>query len=657
MAGSTEALGDTVLTPQEVLQRFEDTRQVGDGQFEARCPAHEDRTASLSIGVRGETTLVCCHAGCDTNAVLQAVGLTMKDLMPTRDESNGNGKVIVANYDYRDEQGNLLYQAVRFFPKDFRQRRPDGKGGWIWSVKGCRKVPYRLPELLAADPATTIYKVEGEKDSDRLSELGLVATCNVGGAGKWRREYGEHFRGRNVVILPDSDDSGRDDANQVAGMLHGVAASVRVVHLPDLPPKGDASDWLDGLGEAADPLELLDEMGDKTPSWTPLSDASDNVTLPPAKHTGRGKPSLASDGLSAVVSPIHIGQLVEDYPRLNHPVIRGLLRARETANIIAGAKVGKSWLSYGLALSVVTGGDWLGRFPCEPGRALLLDNELHPATIAHRIPEVARAMHIEPSEYAEKIDAISLRGAQVDLYGLQRTIDEVCGKNYAIVIADAWYRFLPPGISENDNAAVMALYNRLDFYTDQLGAAWVNVHHASKGAQGDKAVTDVGAGAGSQSRAADTHIVLRPHEDDGVTVLDAALRSFPPVEPLALRWSFPIWHPVDGVDPRRLKRAQSVQDMRRQAEREAGIGKIIVALSGGKSGVRSEVQGWTGLSRHMCERLLDQLQSEGRVVCEETEYHKNPAVKYALSPTESATKLTTEEGGLLTGPETSRQPP
>ena len=200
----------------------------------------------------------------------------MKDLMPQRSESDGNGKprVIVATYDYRDEQGDVLYQAVRFFPKDFRQRRPNGKGGWSWSVKGCRKVPYRLPELLAADPATTIYKVEGEKDSDRMCEIGLVARCNVGGAGKWRREYGEHFRGRNVVVLPDNDDPGRADADQVASMLYGVAASVRIVSLPDLPPKGDVSDWLDGLGEAADPLEHLQEMADNTPLWTPADSAT-----------------------------------------------------------------------------------------------------------------------------------------------------------------------------------------------------------------------------------------------------------------------------------------------------------------------------------------------------------------------------------------------
>src|SRR5690606_16133524 len=118
-------------------------------------------------------------------------------------------------YGYKDEKGRLLFEVVRFEPKDFRQRRPDGKGGWIWSVKGVRQVPYHLPQLIEANPSHPVFIVEGEKDVLRLESLGLVATCNAGGAGKWSDELSKHFADRRVVILPDNDEPGRKHANKV----------------------------------------------------------------------------------------------------------------------------------------------------------------------------------------------------------------------------------------------------------------------------------------------------------------------------------------------------------------------------------------------------------------------------------------------------------
>lgn len=170
------------------------------------------------------------------------------------------GKVpvkVVNTYDYRDEQGELLMQVVRMEPKTFRQRRPDGDD-WNWSVKGVRVVPYRLRDLLAA-PDAVVYLVEGEKDADRLASLGLVATCNAGGAGKWRKEHSEFLRGRHVVILPDNDDAGRQHAKNAVKTLRGIAAQVRVIVLPGLPAKGDVSDWLDTGGNAEALQDLLKE--------------------------------------------------------------------------------------------------------------------------------------------------------------------------------------------------------------------------------------------------------------------------------------------------------------------------------------------------------------------------------------------------------------
>ena len=245
-----------------LLATLPDAHQSGDG-WSARCPAHADQRASLSITAGDDgRALLHCHAGCATADVLKAIGLTTKDLFPLPAENghaaNGRGR-IVAEYSYLDESGALLYQAVRFEPKDFRQRRPKDGGGWTWNTKDCRKVLYRLPELPPAPITETVFLPEGEKDVDSLRKLGLIATCNVGGAGKWRDEYNEHLRGRSVVIIADADESGRKHAQQVGGALQGVAAEVKIVEMP----RGakDASDWIAAGGTTSELRQIVDSAG------------------------------------------------------------------------------------------------------------------------------------------------------------------------------------------------------------------------------------------------------------------------------------------------------------------------------------------------------------------------------------------------------------
>ena len=226
----------------ELLLSFLDGVKSAGAGYTARCPGHDDNRNSLSVspGENGGIVLHC-HAGCQTPAVLAALDLTMQDLAPARVDLRPR---IVAEYPYTDERGEVLYEVLRYEPKDFRQRRADGS----WKLGNVRRVLYRLPELTAADPSATVYICEGEKDCDRLAALGLIATTNAGGAGKWRDEYCEPLRGRSVVILPDNDEPGRQHAAKVQQALAGIAASVRIVNLPDLPPKGDVSDWLNAGG-------------------------------------------------------------------------------------------------------------------------------------------------------------------------------------------------------------------------------------------------------------------------------------------------------------------------------------------------------------------------------------------------------------------------
>jgi 5S rRNA maturation endonuclease (ribonuclease M5) len=169
-------------------------------------------------------------------------------------------------YQYRDAEGRVVFEVVRFKdPKDFRQRRPIGDGRYAWNLEGIEPILYRLTELLAASKEEVVWICEGEKDADRLASLGQVATCNPMGAGKWRDHYAAPLEGRRVIILPDNDEAGRDHARQVAASLAGRAASIKLVELPDLPEKGDVSDFLDAGGT----VERLRELADIAPEWFP----------------------------------------------------------------------------------------------------------------------------------------------------------------------------------------------------------------------------------------------------------------------------------------------------------------------------------------------------------------------------------------------------
>lgn len=247
------------MTAAEIAAALGKPHRDGRG-WKCLCPCHADHDPSLSLIERDGKLLVKCRAGCDQTAVVDE--LKKRNLWP-----NGHDRAskmhIVATYDYCDESGRLLFQICRLHPKDFKQRRPDGFGGWEWSTKGTRMVPYRLPELLAAAAKHNghpprLYVVEGEKDADRLAQWGLLTTTNPGGAGKWRNQFARHFSGLDVVIIPDNDEPGRKHAHQVAANLAPVAASVRIVDLSHLPDKGDISDWIAADGTQRDLEDLVE---------------------------------------------------------------------------------------------------------------------------------------------------------------------------------------------------------------------------------------------------------------------------------------------------------------------------------------------------------------------------------------------------------------
>ena len=177
---------------------------VSGAQIKAPGPGHSAQDRSLSVRVgreHPEGFIVHSFAGDDDMACREYVRekLGLPEWKPEEPRFKTVSK-IVAEYDYRDEVGDLLFQVVRFEPKDFRQRRPLGGGKWAWDIKGVRRVPYRLPALIeAANAARTIYITEGEKAADGLVQLGQAATCSPHGAGKWRDEYNVYLKGAAVV--------------------------------------------------------------------------------------------------------------------------------------------------------------------------------------------------------------------------------------------------------------------------------------------------------------------------------------------------------------------------------------------------------------------------------------------------------------------------
>lgn len=235
-----------MVTNIDELVQVLDARRSGNSWM-ARCPSHDDRNPSLALREVNGRMLVHCHAGCGQEAVIDA--LRERGLWHNEDS---NDRRIVCCYDYTDRRGQLLYQIVRYEPKDFSLRRPDGRGGWIRKMHR-KRVLYRLPEVLEAP---IVFVVEGERDVETLREYGFVATTNAFGArAPWRREYTEALKGKEIIVIPDNDVRGRKRAYQIASALVGNVEKLSVLELQD--GVKDITDW---FGKGHSELELISRV-------------------------------------------------------------------------------------------------------------------------------------------------------------------------------------------------------------------------------------------------------------------------------------------------------------------------------------------------------------------------------------------------------------
>lgn len=498
LAGSPVAL---------VLAKLERAKSVGKGSWMALCPAHEDRNPSLSISEgRDGRVLLKCHAGCAVPAIVAAIGLTVGDLYvpdPAKSATitrNGSGSsetavlplqrpIFEKSYDYVDEDGALLFQVCRFRDqvsgkKQFRQRRRGEGNEWIYNRGDARLVLYHLPQLIEALALDRqVFIVEGEKDVETLESLGYVATTNAGGAGKWSEEYSRLFDGADVIIAPDNDEAGESHANQVAASLTAAGARVRILKLPDLPPKGDVTDWM-----ATHDGPALAEQLAAAPAWEP----------PTATGLPRAQP------LSAVKKPEPITWCVEE-----------LLIASELAVFAGVGGSYKSTCALHLAAAVAGGNSVFNRFPAKPRPVFVLSAEDSDGVVKNRVEAICRGHGWDAEQILDNIHLIASHEAKLSDPKWQQHLVEECQRlDVGLVVLDPWADLITG--EENSNSEqrpVIAFCRKL---TTNTSAAVVVVAHVTKAREGLRPIDRIrGAGA---LRDAARCILLFEDRPEGIAV-------------------------------------------------------------------------------------------------------------------------------------------
>lgn len=421
--------------------------------------------------------VVHCHAGCTQDDVILA--LKARQLWPTSKieppralpppvkinlpTANSGKAEIVATYDYTDEEGNLLYQAVRYEPKDFRQRMPLSDGSWSWSIKGARRVLYRLPEVMqAVADGQTILICEGEKDVENARARGWVATCNAMGAdngngNKWLPEFREFLSGADVIIIPDNDEAGTRHANHVISTLTGKVKSLRVA----TPKWGkDLSDWLE-----SQPDLTLEDIKAAAVDAAPQE-------LPEQPEAG------------ASFEFIDVADLVSNIQPISW-VVRDYLERDSIALVYGSAGSGKSFLTVDIACSIASGTDWMGH-KCHQGSVFYIAGEGHNGLARRfRAWEIARDVKLEQGSIYKSAGAMQVLD-EASAIAVSDTIAATCeatGKMPELVVIDTLARNFGAG-DENSTADMSMFINHIDAYIRQrFNCCVMLVHHSGHSAE------------------------------------------------------------------------------------------------------------------------------------------------------------------------------
>jgi len=462
--------------------------EISAGQVKAPGPGHsaQDRSLSVKLADGDAGYVVYSHAGDDPIVCKDYV--RERPGQPRWQPRNGNGQdrnehdPVIANYIYRTADGKPYLRVQRTARKKFWQQHANGTGWQSGAPKGPR-IPYRLPELLAADPEAAVYLVEGEKDADRLASLGFVATTSSGGSnGKWTPELREHFAGRVVYIIPDNDDPGEKYAQRVAHSLHGIAATVSIIELPGLGPKTidqgkDVSDWLD----AGNLHENLGHIARSAPEWEP----------PPVPKEGwRAHVFTAAQLKLKKFEPIKylIPMLVP-----------------EGLTMFAGKpKIGKSWWVLDVALGTAGGTYVLGDYKLEEGDVLYAALEDNDRRLRARIERVLTQNEMT---WPDRL-TLATEWRRLDAGGVADAKEwAASAKNPRLIIFDTLAGVRPDrnakdNLYEGDYRAL----RELQAWAGQTGICIIVLHHTRK-MESDDPIDSV-SGTLGLTGCADTTVVL-----------------------------------------------------------------------------------------------------------------------------------------------------
>jgi 5S rRNA maturation endonuclease (ribonuclease M5) len=457
-----------MVTAKEVAGVLEKSKPMGVGKFQACCPAHEDKTPSLTITDAPDKLLWKCHAGCSQEDVAAAIERKGINLRPAIKPQPLNLKPKQSKtYDYKDDTGAVKYRVIRKYKngeKTFLQLKKDGEK-FVYSMEGVERLPYNLPGILDAEK---VVVVEGEKDVDRLTALSIAATCNSGGAGNWSTELNHWFEDKQVYIVPDNDEPGRKHAKDVEAKLSDIA-DVKIVDLcKGMPEKADISDWLD--------------RNKPNTLWDALNNG----------QTAYGHKLRAYS----------IAELIAIEPK--EFLIKRWLDRSAMSVVYGESNVGKTFLALDMCFHIAMGRDWSG-------------NRVHQGPVVYIAAEGGHGIR-------KRLEALlkfhGLKSEEVPLFVIPTAVDlcsadadteeiiAICqDRNAEIIVVDTLSRALAGG-DENGPKDMGAFVVNCDQVRQSVDAHMMVIHHSGKD-------TAKGARGHSSLRAAtDTEIELIK---DGIT--------------------------------------------------------------------------------------------------------------------------------------------
>jgi hypothetical protein len=397
----------------------------------------------------------------------------------------------VGRIEYQNQDGSFVMSAEGKRKKAFSQWRPDpnNAGMWLACVKDVRTAPYRLPELIEAiGNGYTALIVEGEAKVDALRKWNVPATCCAGGAGKWKQEHSEFLRSAEVVILPDNDEAGRNHADIVGASLQGIAASVRVLELPDLPPKGDILDWI----KAGGTREKLDELLRQAKPWAPRTEETKAEELRQEEPQINGHDEYKS-------SPLTVAPWWRDphaIPRRQFLYDRHYIRKTVSATIAAGGRAKTTRAAYD-ALSMATGRELTSgeRLFTPPLRVGMLNGEEDQDELDRRLAGTCQHYVITEADLGGRLFAQSVRKTPLRLATMVKNVATINSEAMAWLLAFVQDNqldvlIIDPLVSlhrvpENDNGAMdLLVKDAFGVIADETNSAVEICHHSGKAKQG-----------------------------------------------------------------------------------------------------------------------------------------------------------------------------